>query len=186
MFLWEEHFHPISQSECWRRTTLHELTWPHIYWSIWLRWCSATALLIGGFPFYTSQILRAAKYTTTSFTSLLVQLFQMILLKLGYDNTGTLFFKLLFPSLSMSHASEHNKIMRLCSLTRGPLHLFPFATLWCRHNSTGSFLTSTCLAYPSFFSWKHHYAGWGTGVGCSFSETWVASAVWFSLISMKS
>ncbi|XP_066465549.1 SUN domain-containing protein 1 isoform X4 [Tiliqua scincoides] len=39
-----------------------------------------------GFPFYTSQILGAAKYTATSFTSLLVQLFQMILLKLRYDH----------------------------------------------------------------------------------------------------
>ncbi|XP_077774684.1 SUN domain-containing protein 1 isoform X7 [Podarcis muralis] len=38
-----------------------------------------------GLPFYTNQILRAAKYTTTSFSSLIVQLFQMILLKLGYD-----------------------------------------------------------------------------------------------------
>ncbi|XP_061456453.1 SUN domain-containing protein 1 isoform X11 [Rhineura floridana] len=38
-----------------------------------------------GLPFYTNKILRAAKYTATSFTSLIVQLFQMILLKLGYD-----------------------------------------------------------------------------------------------------
>ncbi|XP_053132193.1 SUN domain-containing protein 1 isoform X3 [Hemicordylus capensis] len=38
-----------------------------------------------GLPFYTNQVLQAAKYTATSFTSLLVQLFQMILLKLGYD-----------------------------------------------------------------------------------------------------
>ncbi|XP_042336531.1 SUN domain-containing protein 1 isoform X4 [Sceloporus undulatus] len=38
-----------------------------------------------GLTFYTSKILQVAKYTTTSFTSLIVQLFQMILLKLGYD-----------------------------------------------------------------------------------------------------
>ncbi|XP_078237673.1 SUN domain-containing protein 1 isoform X11 [Pogona vitticeps] len=38
-----------------------------------------------GLPFYTNKILRMAKHTTTSFTSLIVQLFQMILLKLGYD-----------------------------------------------------------------------------------------------------
>ncbi|KAJ7305891.1 hypothetical protein JRQ81_010257 [Phrynocephalus forsythii] len=38
-----------------------------------------------GLPFYTNKILRMAKYTTTSFTSLIVQLFQIILLKLGYD-----------------------------------------------------------------------------------------------------
>ncbi|XP_007440197.1 SUN domain-containing protein 1 isoform X5 [Python bivittatus] len=36
-------------------------------------------------PYYSSKILRAAKYASTSFTSLIVQLFQMILLKLGYD-----------------------------------------------------------------------------------------------------
>nr|XP_020664355.1 SUN domain-containing protein 1 isoform X5 [Pogona vitticeps] len=38
-----------------------------------------------GLPFYTNKILRMAKHTTTSFTSLIVQLFQIILLKLGYD-----------------------------------------------------------------------------------------------------
>ncbi|XP_044289807.1 SUN domain-containing protein 1 isoform X2 [Varanus komodoensis] len=41
-----------------------------------------------GLSFYTNKIQRAAKYTATSFTSLIVQLFQMILLKLGYDCKG--------------------------------------------------------------------------------------------------
>ncbi|KAM3826518.1 SUN domain-containing protein 1 isoform 7-T9 [Vipera latastei] len=35
--------------------------------------------------YYSSKILGAAKHASTSFTSLIVQLFQMILLKLGYD-----------------------------------------------------------------------------------------------------
>uniref|UniRef100_A0A8D0G8U3 Sad1 and UNC84 domain containing 1 n=1 Tax=Sphenodon punctatus TaxID=8508 RepID=A0A8D0G8U3_SPHPU len=38
-----------------------------------------------GISFYMNKILRVAKYTATSFTSLLMQLFQMVLLKLGYD-----------------------------------------------------------------------------------------------------
>ncbi|XP_063170946.1 SUN domain-containing protein 1 isoform X11 [Candoia aspera] len=36
-------------------------------------------------PYYSSKILRAAKYASASFTSLIVQLFQTIVLKLGYD-----------------------------------------------------------------------------------------------------
>ncbi|XP_067407005.1 SUN domain-containing protein 1 isoform X3 [Emydura macquarii macquarii] len=36
-------------------------------------------------PFYMNKILRLVKYTATSFASLLVQLFQMVLLKLGYE-----------------------------------------------------------------------------------------------------
>ncbi|NWU63237.1 SUN1 protein, partial [Pterocles burchelli] len=35
--------------------------------------------------FYMSKILRLVKHTTASFASLLVQLFQMVLLKLGYE-----------------------------------------------------------------------------------------------------
>ncbi|NXX44457.1 SUN1 protein, partial [Tricholaema leucomelas] len=35
--------------------------------------------------FYTSKILRSVKHAAASFASLLVQLFQMVLLKLGYD-----------------------------------------------------------------------------------------------------
>ncbi|NXP76773.1 SUN1 protein, partial [Ramphastos sulfuratus] len=35
--------------------------------------------------FYTSKILRSVKHAASSFASLLVQLFQMVLLKLGYD-----------------------------------------------------------------------------------------------------
>ncbi|NXS08088.1 SUN1 protein, partial [Neodrepanis coruscans] len=35
--------------------------------------------------FYTSKILRSVKHTAASFASLLVQLFQMVLLKLGYE-----------------------------------------------------------------------------------------------------
>ncbi|NXN93377.1 SUN1 protein, partial [Rhinopomastus cyanomelas] len=38
-----------------------------------------------GTYFYTSKILRLVKHAATSFASLLVQLFQMVLLKLGYD-----------------------------------------------------------------------------------------------------
>ncbi|XP_032086635.1 SUN domain-containing protein 1 isoform X2 [Thamnophis elegans] len=38
-----------------------------------------------GLLYYRSKVLRAAKHASTSFTSLIVQLFQMILLKLGYD-----------------------------------------------------------------------------------------------------
>ncbi|XP_060116966.1 SUN domain-containing protein 1 isoform X5 [Heteronotia binoei] len=40
----------------------------------------------GGLTFYTSKILEAAKYSATSVTSLLVQLFHVVLLKLGYDS----------------------------------------------------------------------------------------------------
>ncbi|XP_043380235.1 SUN domain-containing protein 1 isoform X14 [Chelonia mydas] len=36
-------------------------------------------------PFYMNKILRLIKYTATSFASLLVQLFQMVLLNLGYE-----------------------------------------------------------------------------------------------------
>ncbi|XP_067407009.1 SUN domain-containing protein 1 isoform X7 [Emydura macquarii macquarii] len=39
-------------------------------------------------PFYMNKILRLVKYTATSFASLLVQLFQMVLLKLGYEFKG--------------------------------------------------------------------------------------------------
>ncbi|XP_054851367.1 SUN domain-containing protein 1 isoform X2 [Eublepharis macularius] len=39
----------------------------------------------GGLTFYTSKILQVAKYSATSITSLLVQLFHMVLLKLGCD-----------------------------------------------------------------------------------------------------
>ncbi|NXK21841.1 SUN1 protein, partial [Arenaria interpres] len=38
-----------------------------------------------GAYFYTSKILRWVRHAATSFTSLLVQLFQMVLLKLGYE-----------------------------------------------------------------------------------------------------
>ncbi|NWU95842.1 SUN1 protein, partial [Upupa epops] len=38
-----------------------------------------------GTYFYTSKILRLVKHAASSFASLLVQLFQMVLLKLGYD-----------------------------------------------------------------------------------------------------
>ncbi|XP_026714596.1 SUN domain-containing protein 1 isoform X6 [Athene cunicularia] len=38
-----------------------------------------------GTYFYASKILRLVKHTTASFASLLVQLFQMVLLKLGYE-----------------------------------------------------------------------------------------------------
>ncbi|XP_074697246.1 SUN domain-containing protein 1 isoform X12 [Strix aluco] len=38
-----------------------------------------------GTYFYTSKILRLVKHATASFASLLVQLFQMVLLKLGYE-----------------------------------------------------------------------------------------------------
>ncbi|XP_064009794.1 SUN domain-containing protein 1 isoform X5 [Pogoniulus pusillus] len=38
-----------------------------------------------GTYFYTSRILRSVKHAAASFASLLVQLFQMVLLKLGYD-----------------------------------------------------------------------------------------------------
>ncbi|NXM68274.1 SUN1 protein, partial [Serilophus lunatus] len=38
-----------------------------------------------GTYFYMSKILRLVKHTTASFASLLVQLFQMVLLKLGYE-----------------------------------------------------------------------------------------------------
>ncbi|XP_029813771.1 SUN domain-containing protein 1 isoform X4 [Manacus vitellinus] len=39
-----------------------------------------------GTYFYMSKILRLVKHTAASFASLLVQLFQMVLLKLGYEN----------------------------------------------------------------------------------------------------
>ncbi|XP_073218180.1 SUN domain-containing protein 1 isoform X12 [Lepidochelys kempii] len=39
-------------------------------------------------PFYMNKILRLIKYTATSFASLLVQLFQMVLLNLGYEFKG--------------------------------------------------------------------------------------------------
>uniref|UniRef100_A0A8C5S0G4 Sad1 and UNC84 domain containing 1 n=1 Tax=Laticauda laticaudata TaxID=8630 RepID=A0A8C5S0G4_LATLA len=41
-----------------------------------------------GLLYYSSKVLRAAKHASTSFTFLIVQLFQMILLKLGYDCTA--------------------------------------------------------------------------------------------------
>ncbi|XP_015272793.1 PREDICTED: SUN domain-containing protein 1 isoform X2 [Gekko japonicus] len=40
----------------------------------------------GGLTFYTSKILEAAKYSAASVTSFLVQLFHVVLLKLGYDS----------------------------------------------------------------------------------------------------
>ncbi|KAL8175415.1 UNVERIFIED_CONTAM: hypothetical protein K2H54_023879 [Gekko kuhli] len=40
----------------------------------------------GGLTFYTSKILEAARCSATSVTSLLVQLFHVVLLKLGYDS----------------------------------------------------------------------------------------------------
>uniref|UniRef100_A0A8C5UCG2 Sad1 and UNC84 domain containing 1 n=1 Tax=Malurus cyaneus samueli TaxID=2593467 RepID=A0A8C5UCG2_9PASS len=45
--------------------------------------------------FYMSKILRLVKNTAASFASLLVQLFQMVLLKLGYEYKGTFSFLLL-------------------------------------------------------------------------------------------
>lgn len=44
---------------------------------------------IGGTYFYTSRILQSVKHAAASFASLLVQFFQMVLLKLGYDFKGT-------------------------------------------------------------------------------------------------
>ncbi|XP_060548835.1 SUN domain-containing protein 1 isoform X4 [Pantherophis guttatus] len=41
-----------------------------------------------GLLYYRSKVLQAAKHATTSFTTLIVQLFQMIFLKLGYDCTA--------------------------------------------------------------------------------------------------
>ncbi|XP_058013793.1 SUN domain-containing protein 1 isoform X2 [Ahaetulla prasina] len=41
-----------------------------------------------GLLYYRSKVLRAAKHASTSFTTLIVHLFQMILLKLGYDRTA--------------------------------------------------------------------------------------------------
>ncbi|XP_026540894.1 SUN domain-containing protein 1 isoform X7 [Notechis scutatus] len=41
-----------------------------------------------GLLYYSSKVLRAAKHASTSFLFLIVQLFQMILLKLGYDCTA--------------------------------------------------------------------------------------------------
>ncbi|XP_059572287.1 SUN domain-containing protein 1 isoform X7 [Alligator mississippiensis] len=42
----------------------------------------------GGTFFYMNKILQLVKYAATSFASLLVQLFQMVLLKLGYEFKG--------------------------------------------------------------------------------------------------
>ncbi|NWW46281.1 SUN1 protein, partial [Pedionomus torquatus] len=50
-----------------------------------------------GAYFYTSKILRWVKHAAASFTSLLVQLFQMVLLKLGYEFKGT--FSVVFLGL---------------------------------------------------------------------------------------
>lgn len=52
---------------------------------------------IGGTYFYVSKILRLVKNTAASFASLLVQLFQMVLLKLGYEYKGT--FSVVFLGL---------------------------------------------------------------------------------------
>lgn len=52
--------------------------------------------LIGGTFFYMNKILQLVKYAATSFASLLVQLFQMVLLKLGYEFKGT--FSVVFLS----------------------------------------------------------------------------------------
>ncbi|XP_026579523.1 SUN domain-containing protein 1-like isoform X7 [Pseudonaja textilis] len=41
-----------------------------------------------GLLYYSSKVLRAAKHASTSFIYLIVQLFQMVLLKLGYDCTA--------------------------------------------------------------------------------------------------
>ncbi|NXU04969.1 SUN1 protein, partial [Buphagus erythrorhynchus] len=50
-----------------------------------------------GTYFYMSKILRLVKNTAASFASLLVQLFQMVLLKLGYEYKGT--FSVVFLGL---------------------------------------------------------------------------------------
>lgn len=55
--------------------------------------------------FFMSKILRLVKHTATSFASLLVQLFQMVLLKLSYEFKGT--FSVVFLGL-------HRKPVCLC------------------------------------------------------------------------
>uniref|UniRef100_A0A670KGB8 Sad1 and UNC84 domain containing 1 n=1 Tax=Podarcis muralis TaxID=64176 RepID=A0A670KGB8_PODMU len=100
-----------------------------------------------GLPFYTNQILRAAKYTTTSFSSLIVQLFQMILLKLGYDCKGISFFSLSF-SLSIhghlgddckgkkhleTHTTAHMQSSRSKRVARTIWHIFSYTGYFLLH-----------------------------------------------------
>lgn len=59
--------------------------------------CSHCFFSIGGTYFYMSKILRFVKHAAASFASLLVQLFQMVLLKLGYEFKGT--FSVVFLGL---------------------------------------------------------------------------------------
>lgn len=75
-----------------------------------------------------SKILRVVKHAAASFASLLVQLFQMVLLKLGYEFKGT--FSVVFLGL---HTKPECVYVGLCSSW----------ALWC------SFSIVFCLAYVS-------------------------------------
>lgn len=63
---------------------VHHLKGANNLYSHWVVFFS-----IGGTYFYMSKILRLVKHVAASFASLLVQLFQMVLLKLGYEFRGT-------------------------------------------------------------------------------------------------
>ncbi|XP_074014587.1 SUN domain-containing protein 1 isoform X1 [Numenius arquata] len=78
-----------------------------------------------GTYFYTSKILRWVRHAATSFTSLLVQLFQMVLLKLGYefkahsDYCGSMNVKEFYREDSHLGVSEES----ICDDCKGKKHL---------------------------------------------------------------
>ncbi|XP_014801713.1 PREDICTED: SUN domain-containing protein 1 isoform X3 [Calidris pugnax] len=78
-----------------------------------------------GAYFYTSKILRWVRHAATSFTSLLVQLFQMVLLKLGYefkahsDYCGSMNVKEFYREDSHLGVSEES----ICDDCKGKKHL---------------------------------------------------------------
>uniref|UniRef100_A0A8C5RYU7 Sad1 and UNC84 domain containing 1 n=1 Tax=Laticauda laticaudata TaxID=8630 RepID=A0A8C5RYU7_LATLA len=83
-----------------------------------------------GLLYYSSKVLRAAKHASTSFTFLIVQLFQMILLKLGYDCTahsnycGSMNVKEFLRD--ESHLGVNGESM--CDDCKGKIHLETYTT----------------------------------------------------------
>ncbi|CAM9513672.1 unnamed protein product [Bubo scandiacus] len=83
-----------------------------------------------GTYFYTSKILRLVKHATASFASLLVQLFQMVLLKLGYefkahsDYCGSMNVKEFYRE--DSHLGENEE--SICDDCKGKKHLEIYTT----------------------------------------------------------
>ncbi|XP_007440194.1 SUN domain-containing protein 1 isoform X2 [Python bivittatus] len=106
-------------------------------------------------PYYSSKILRAAKYASTSFTSLIVQLFQMILLKLGYDckahsnYCGSMNVKEFLRE--ESHLGMNGE--SLCDDCKGKKHLETFTTAHLQSSRSKRIARSLwhTFSYPGYF-----------------------------------